>query len=346
MKRVVDGLLTLLLLGMVLFLSENMYAGRGDKAGTSAAPELLIPVGGRDIAMGGASLALTSGVDAIYWNPAGLSRTTNSAEALFSHMKYIADIGVDYVAVGVAFEGFGNLGLSLKSLSFGDIEITTADVPEGTGQKFSPTYVTLGLTYSRLLTDRISVGVTTNLITERIDRVSATGVAFNFGVQYSSFANVSGLSIGVAVKNIGGSMTFAGAGLLREATATDNLRPPSFYTIQAQSDELPSTIELGVAYQHKLEEQHVLTLSTVFQNNNMSDDEYKLGAEYGFDNTLFLRGGYDLMQESRPDTRVFGATFGAGVHYTLGGMDFTVDYAYRAVKYLDANHIFSLKLGF
>ncbi len=347
MKRVTERLLPLVIVCLLVLAAGTAYAGRADKAGTSAAPELLIPVGAHYIGLGGSALSTVSGVEAIYWNPAGLARTDFSAEGIFSHMNYIADIGVDYAAVGATFGGFGTIGLSFKSLSFGDMEVTTEDNPDGTGQIFSPTYVTMGLTYSRLLTDRVSVGVTANLITERIDRVSSTGFAFNIGVQYSGFASINGLSLGVAIKNLGGAMQFSGSGLLRQANATDLSRPASFYSIQASSDELPSTIELGVAYRRSFEERHALTVSAMFQNNNFSADQYIGGLEYGFDNTIFLRGGYVAYPaEATPETRIFGPTFGAGVHQALTGVDISVDYAYRYVRYLTANHVFSLKLGF
>lgn len=345
MKRIylIGGVIAVL---MLLAVAPDVYAGRGDKAGTAAAPELLIPVGARDLALGGASLSSTRGVEAIYWNPAGLSRLTSSAEVMFSHMNYIADIGVDYIAVGTSFEGFGSIGFSLKSISFGDIEITTEDVPDGTGAFYSPTFVTVGLTYSRLLTDRISVGLTANLISERIDRVSATGVAFNAGVQYSGFANVQGLSIGVAVKNIGSGMQFDGAGLLRPATVNDVLRPESLYKVVASTDELPSVIELAAGYNYTFDEENQVSVSSLFQNNNLSDDEYKFGLEYGYQNMLFLRGGYNLAQETQANSYIYGATFGAGVHYAFSGLDVTLDYAYRDVDFFFASHIFSLKLGF
>jgi len=346
MKHLHDKLLTILLVVCVAVALDTAYAGRGDKTGTSAAPELLIPVGARDLALGGSSLATTSGIEAIFWNPAGLARSSFASEAMFSHMNYIADIGVEYLAIGANFGGFGSIGLSLKALSFGTIEITTEDVPDGTGETFTPAYFTIGLTYSRLLTDRISVGFTTNLISERLDRVSATGVGFNAGLQYSGFANISGLSIGVAVKNIGPTMKFDGPGLLRQATATDLTSPSSPFKIEASSDELPSIIELGVAYQHKFEEQSVVTFSSLFQNNNFSDDEYKFGLEYAYDNTLFARGGYNVSQETIKDSYIYGATVGAGVHYAFSGLDVTFDYAFRDVKFLSSNHIFSLKLGF
>lgn len=333
------------LLAVLVLASQNAVAGRGDKAGTSAAPELLIPVGARDIALGGASVATSTGVEAIYWNPAGLSRSSFSSEAMFSHMSYIADIGVEYVALGANF-GFGSIGFTLKSLSIGTIAITDEDNPDGTGETFVPTYFTLGLTYSRLLTDRISVGFTTNLISERIDRVSATGVAFNAGIQYSDFANVNGLLIGVTVKNVGPAMKFDGPGLLREGNVNDVLRPQSFYKIEAASDELPSIIELGVGYQYKFQEQNVFTFTSLFQNNNYSDDEYKLGLEYAYDNTIFLRGGYTLSQETIKDSHIYGPTAGVGLQYAFTGLTVAFDYAFRSVEFLSSNHVFALKLGF
>ena len=76
---------------LALLLAFIAVAGAGafaqeNRTGTNAASELLIPVGARDLAMGGSSLAITSGVESIYWNPAGLGRLEGSAEGLFSTM--------------------------------------------------------------------------------------------------------------------------------------------------------------------------------------------------------------------------------------------------------------------
>ncbi len=348
------GIICMAFLVLVSGVYAPAYAGGENRVGTNAAAELLIPVGARDIALGGSAIATTSGIEAIFWNPAGLARSTHSANAMFSHMSYIADIGVEYVAVSAGFEGFGTLGLSLKSLSIGDIEVTTEDAPDGNGQLFSPTVVNLGLTYSRLLTDKISVGSTFTLISERLDRVSATGFSFSAGVQYLGVGDVEGLSLGVAVKHIGPQMRFEGDGLLRQGNVDDVLRPGSFYRVTAAAFELPSTIELGLGYKVDVGDQSSLDVSGIFQNNNFSSDEYRVGAEYGFDNTLFLRGGYNFSENkennainaSDKTSQIFGLTAGAGVHTTLGSLDFTFDYAYRAVEFLENNHVFSVKLGF
>lgn len=344
------------ILSLILVLglaAAGVFGGGQNRMGTNAAPELLIPVGARDLAMGGASVATTAGIDAIYWNPAGLARSSFGTSAMFSHMSYIADIPVNYFAIGTTFEGFGSLGFSLKSLGIGDIAVTNEDFPDGTGEIISPTFVTLGLTYSRMLAENISIGATGNLITERIDRVSATGMGFSAGVQYANLGNVAGLNLGVAIKNIGPQMQFDGSALLRQGEVGENRQ--GYYKVAAGSFELPSTIEIGGSYTRTIAEDNTVTFVSLFQNNNFSVDEYKIGAEYAYRNYFFVRGGWNIAEsktdESIPSEAdqtvyVYGGTAGVGVHSVVGDLDITVDYAYRSVKFLDGNHLISIKLGF
>jgi hypothetical protein len=332
---------------LVAVMTSIASAGAGNRVGTSGASELLIPVGTRDIGMGGSTIATSSGIDALFWNPAAVATMNNSVGLYVSHMNYIADIGVDYGAVAANFEGLGVISFSIKSLSVGSIPVTTTANPDGTGQTFSPQFFTAGLTYSRRLSDRIAVGITGNLVTERLGEVSASGFGFNVGVQYNNLASIEGLSIGVVVKNIGPQMTFTGAGLLNQAAVAGQNRPPQFYSIQAASFELPSSIEFGLGYKKTFTGDNSLLFSTGFQSNNFSDDEYKLGLEYAYQDLFFVRGGYDLSQKESADlSYIYGPAFGAGIHTALGSTDITFDYAYRSVKVFSANHVFSLKLGF
>jgi hypothetical protein len=100
-------------------------------------------------------------------------------------MDYIATTTVDYAAVAVNVGDFGVLGFSLRSFGFGDIQETTENAPDGTGRTFSPTYITVGGTYAKSLTDRIHIGFTGKYISETILGTNATGFAFDAGVVYS-----------------------------------------------------------------------------------------------------------------------------------------------------------------
>lgn len=332
---------------IVALCAVEIYASGGRRNGTAGAQELLIPVGARGLAYNGAYVSGIDGIEAIYYNPAGLSFSNNSAQAMFSHMLYIADIGVSYAAVAADFPGFGAIGFSVKSIGFGDIPVTTTENPYGTGATFSPTYVTVGLTYANALTDRIRVGLNVNLVTERIIRTSATGVSLDVGVQYNGIAEVEGLKLGVVLKNFGPTMSFDGPDMLRTALDANALRGDQFYKIDAASFELPSQLELGLAYEKRFANDYRAMIATSFQNNNFANDLYKVGAEFAFQETFFLRGGYGFSQEAVDieEEQIFGATFGAGVNVNAG-IDLKVDYAYRTARYFDGNHVFSIVLGF
>ncbi|MEE9465728.1 MAG: hypothetical protein V3W14_09190, partial [Candidatus Neomarinimicrobiota bacterium] len=114
------------------------YAGTIKSRGTAGAYELSIPVGARGVALNGANVAIVSGVEALYYNPAGVSNLEGGMEVLFSNMSYIADIDVTYAAFVANAGRAGTFGLSIKSLDFGDIMRTTAENTEGTGETFSP----------------------------------------------------------------------------------------------------------------------------------------------------------------------------------------------------------------
>jgi len=344
-------LLMILCVAAAVVVSSSVAQNK--RVGTAAASELLIPVGARDMALGGSGIASSHGVNAIYWNPAGIARMgKTSAEAMFSSMSYIADIGVSYAAVAATFSDFGTIGLSIKSLNFGEIPLTTEDDPENSsGRFYSPTFVTAGLTYARGLTDAIAVGGTLKIISEKIERVSSSGFAFDFGVQYNGLVGIPGLLLGVTDKNIGPQMKFDGPGLFRVAVTTEGLRPEQGYKSETASFELPSVVELGLSYDASVGENMNLMLNGVFTNNNLYLDEYKLGGElaFGMESVkLFARVGGAIVPEAEKalNENIFGLTFGVGLDYAATGIDISIDYAYRAVELFNANNVFTVKFGF
>jgi len=194
------------LIVLVAFGLSSAFAGDVSRKGTNGAEQLLVPVGARSIATGGAFVSDVKGVEAIYYNPAGLDLAGRS-EAMFSYMDYLADIKVSYFALSANLGDLGTFGLSFKTFNIGDIPVTTFEHPDGTGATYSPSLMTAGLTYSKQITDRVSAGATVKVIYEAITNVSATGAALDFGVQYK-FPN--NMRLGVAVTNSGGNMRYRG----------------------------------------------------------------------------------------------------------------------------------------
>ena len=308
--------------------------------------ELLIPVGAHSIAIGGACLATLQGVEAIQWNPAGVAKSPYGTVLMVSHMTYLADIAIEYAAIGARVGDVASLALSVKSLSVGDILVTTEDHPDGTGETTSPTVLVIGGTLARNISDRISMGVTSNLVYEKMAKVAATDIAFNVGLQYAGLGGIDGLSFGVAVKNLGPRMRYDGDGLIRQATVEDALRNSSPVKIAGSSSELPSTIDIGLGYTHSVSSSNYIVISSTFQNNNFSDDEYRFGGEYVVQNSISFRAGYVHSSPSEGGEYIYGLSAGVGVRASIQNIDIMADYAYRAVKYFSGNQAVCLTIGF
>ncbi|HMS65781.1 MAG TPA: PorV/PorQ family protein [Ignavibacteria bacterium] len=338
------------LLLLLLVFAGRSIAGPIDKYGVSAAPELLIPVGSASTALGGSNLAAATGLDAIFWNPSGLTTLNGkTGEVLFSNQSYIANIHVNYFAGAYNLSNFGTLAFSIKSLSFGDIEVTTILNPEGTNETYSPTFLTSGLTFARQMTDRIGFGTTFKVIYNGIARESATSWAFDFGINYN--VTGSGLQFGVVLKNLGPSMTFTGQDLQQfyVPAGAPTGSPAEPRSTELASFNLPTSLSLGLSYDYKLDKKNDVMLHGTYQNNSFSSDNVNLGLEYNYSKMVYLRGGYQFAQSGTDiATEGFnGFSFGVGINYAASS-NFNVgfDYAYRASDVFDANQFFTINLGF
>lgn len=330
---------------ILILIATSIYAGDVARKGTTGAEQLLIPVGARGIATGGAFLANITGLESIYYNPAGLDINPQT-EAMFSYVSYLADINISYFAIGTSLGDIGSIGFDLKTLDFGDIPITSENFPDGTGETYSPSFITLGFTYSKLLTDRISIGTNLKLISENIQNTNATGFAIDAGVQYR-FSEA--LMIGAAVKNIGSDMSYSGQELSSRTVIPGTIHGASTgsYEIITESFQIPSFFQLSLTYAFQFNEQNNLSVGGAYTANNNFEDIGNLGLEYSFMNNFFLRGGYNFLFENA-DEYIYGLTFGAGLDYKIGGeVGFVFDYAFRDVKeFPAANHVFTIKLSF
>ena len=190
---------------IVLVLSPLVF-GQNSRMGTSSSTQLLVVPGARYLSGGGA-VATATGMDAVFWNPAGLSMGENSVDVIFSNRQYIADIQNNFFGIATGLGDY-KLGVSVRTFSVGDIDETTVFFPDGTGQVFTPNFSVIGGTLSRKLSDNTSVGVNANLVRESFGRVSASGSSFDLGVQYKGLLGMDGLDIGFVLKNFKISLIF------------------------------------------------------------------------------------------------------------------------------------------
>lgn len=341
MKNFIKSVRYLILLSLLI----SLHLKAQGSAGNSSANELLIPVNAKGMALSGANIASISGLDAVYYNPAGINELNSDIEAMFSYMNYIADIDLSYAATGFTFEGIGTFAASVRNLEFGDIPITTVQNPYGTGEYFSPTFVIAGVSYSRKISDNFAVGLNVNYITETIMQSDASGVGFDIGLQLEKIFSLRGIKFGAVLRNLGSTMQYDGADLLSQRGTEEGGVP--FIKYDTPEFDLPLLIDIGVAYDKKITEFYGISLSSSFQTSQYRYDELKIGGEFNYDNILFVRGGYTYTPEAADDSdlNIFGPTFGAGIQLETV-FNIFIEYGYRDTEYFSANHMMSMKLGF
>ena len=113
-------------------LPAALIAGNGERTGTGGATELLINTWARSSGFAGMNTAMVKGVEAMNLNVGGLS-ATKKTEVIFSRTQWLKGTDVNINSFGLAQRvgGSGTLGVSITSMDFGDIDVTTTDRPDG-----------------------------------------------------------------------------------------------------------------------------------------------------------------------------------------------------------------------
>ncbi len=345
----------LIMAGMV----SSLHAGNPDRAGQAGASELLINPWARSMGINGINLASVKGIEAMRLNVGGLV-FLDRTQAYVSHTQYLVGSGISINAMGFGQKiGDGAFGISVMSLGFGDIPVTTTSLPDGGSGTFSPQFINIGIAYSRSFADFIHGGVVLRIINESISNVSASGVALDAGLVYSTGNDdyPDKFKFGVSLRNVGTPMVFRGDGLHFKTDVLSGKYKQNAQQI-SQSFELPSQLNIGISYDIHLAENHRLTASGSFNSNAFYRDQFGIGLEYGLSlngrEVFMLRGGYKyesgLLDSELRSTAHTGLTGGFTVDIPFSKDDklprMGIDYAYRASNPFNGSHSVGVHLDF
>jgi hypothetical protein len=335
MKKI---LIFLVLIQLACFATEA-WTAEFDNLGTSGAQFLKMDVDARVVGLGGANVAVTTGAMALYYNPAGIANM-DKRNLAFSYTDWISDIKYNYLAYEAPVHGFGNVGVHVAVLTMGDMDVTTLDQPEGTGEKFGANSWVVGITNAHQLTDRFSFGVTAKYIREKISQLSANALAFDFGTIY--YTGFRSLRIAMSTRNFGTDTKFDGSEL--ETTFDEDNNPstaPILIKKETQSQPLPLSFRLGVAYDFEFNEQSKLLTTIDGYNTRDRGQQGSVGVEYSWHNRLAVRAGYKLRADEE------NVALGAGYDYEISGFGTVgINYAWANLGRLQSAHRFSLVLNF
>ena len=172
-----------LLIIFYLFVTciSSLHGEMINRYGTTTASFLEIGVGSRSSAMGEAYVAVANDISSIYWNPAGLANVTRPS-AMFMMQPWIVDIDMLFLGSAFPLPGIGTIGLGITQVDYGDMDVTTLEYQEGTGETFKATDLAATLTFSRKIVSWFSFGSSLKYINSNIWHSSASAIAGDLGV--------------------------------------------------------------------------------------------------------------------------------------------------------------------
>lgn len=292
---------------LIVFLLISGYSySQNDGAGNTGLSFLKTGVGAREISMGEAVSSITDDGTAVYYNPARLFSGAKNNVTLM-HNASVADFTVDYIGAKVSWTKFA-FGIGIHSASVSDIEIRTA--PGALIDKFSSRDLSIGLSLAYMVNENISLGVTPKFLYEKIYVDEASGMAFDFGGNFSK----GNTNISFVVANIG-----------------------SINQLRNEETKLPAYVRFGGSYKTGKGNLSYLFGADGFKVMDGGTFHLHTGAEVGYKQIVFLRAGYQTQYENK--------SFTAGLGLRYKGLN--IDYAFVPYKNeFGSSNSFSLGLTF
>lgn len=301
---------------ILLFLSlPGLILAQYTRPGSTGAQFLKIGVSPRGTGMGGAYIAAVDGAEAIYYNTAALAWITGT-DIVFNHNEWFAGINHEFAAAAHRVGRFGTIAVSFTGLYTDEMKVRTPLQPDGTGETFYAGNYRTGISYSRFLTDRVSIGVSLNYISLSLfSGFSAKTYSVDIATLYVS--SFRGFRFGMQISNFGSDVKF-----INEAYP------------------LPTAFTFGLSINAIDREDQKLLMSVSAVKPNDGDPLGHAGGEWNYKDALFLRAGY------RINSDVATYSFGGGTHVDFSGYALRVDYSYSKFSLLGVAHRFGVGVSF
>ena len=325
---------------------------------------LNIGVGARSLGMANANVASEVGVNAGYWNPAGLLQQKNEIEVGMMHAEYFAGIAkYDYLGASKRIDSNSVAGISLLRFGVDNIP-NTLDLVDANGNvdynrisTFNAVDFAMLVSYARRLPALKGVELGGNFKVIR-RKLGEFGGAWGFGLDLGARYTLKKWQLAAMARDITGTYN----------AWSYNMNQQQIATFVQTGNEIPtSSLEvttpkliLGLSRSALFWKDRISVLgelnlintfdgqrNTVVQTNLWSM-EPAFGVEIGYKGFVFIRGGIGNFQKQLNERATLYITtyqpnVGVGVKYKL----FTLDYALTDIGDRSLalySNIFSLKI--
>jgi hypothetical protein len=326
-----------LLVGLAWFTQTNAQVSLS-KVGQSTMDFLLVSTSPIASGLGEAYTTLGTGVESIYYNPAGLAETPKTVQISVDYTQWIADINYLSGAVAYNLGNWGSFGFHFLTVNYGTI-IGTRILVDASGNAYGSidtgpvsnvSAYSAGLSYAKAISTKFSMGGTIKLVGQNLGvnyfpdgsskQNNATKLAFDAGVKYKTDFN--GFAFAMSIRNF----------------ASDIKR-------EIDDEQLPLTFTLGGAisltdfFSKSLSQDNNVLFAIDFLQSNSYSPRANIGLEYKYMNLLTLRGGYQTNRD------VMSWSTGLGINTTISNYDVEVNYSFSKMV-APFNSVSRLEVGF
>lgn len=301
----------------------------GQRAGISALTFLKIDPGARSASLASASTAMNGDGFSTWSNPAGVAELDKLTLA-GGNTFWAAGINHAYFTAAKPFKKVGTFALSMTSLTTGAMERRTEFQPDGTGEKFYASNTAVGLTYSKMLTDMFSYGVTIRYVNEQLAEYVAHTAVVDLGFLYR--VDFKDLRFAVNLQSFGTNSTLKG----KYESELYNSKP-----VTLQSYPAPTVFKIGVAMTPVKSETQSLSVGVQLDHPNDNAENIRIGVEWDYHKLLFLRAGYKINVKDQAYP-----TAGFGLRTRIGKHPLMIDYGVDPTQYLGMMHRVAVSFQF
>lgn len=349
MKQKIVLLAIAITLGFSSFAQTITKNGQTINTITTAVPLLNIGPDARAGGMGDGGVASSPDANSMHWNPAKYSRIDNDMGFSFSYTPWLRnlvnDINLAYVSFYKRINKMSTFGATLRYFSLG--EITFTDINGTDIGTYKPNEFAIDATYSRILTDKLSIAVAGRFIysdltqgqfVAGVETKAGTSVAADIALYWEDDVNWfestdAKFAWGVNISNIGSKISYSGSAIEKEFIPT-NLRFGPRLTLDLDNyNSLSFQVDVNkllVPTPDSTNTDDIGVISGMIQSfydapggfsEELREFSFSFGTEYWYTDVLALRGGF-FYEDLTKGNRKY-ATLGVGLRYNVFGLDFS-----------------------
>lgn len=332
---------------LLVVFATGIVTGQTRKAGINSAAFLKVGVGAKQVGMGSAVTSMNGDVTNMFWNPAGVAMNNEKAQVSFTYNSWIGGLTQNAFAGAYQMEGIGTIGVGVMTFGMtgipadrdvypGNAVLQALQIDQATGDTYDYMDLLAQVTYSTYVMDRLALGASVKLISEKIDDMNATAVGFDLGSVYN--IGLLNWNIGARISNLGSDVKFY-----------DYASP------------IPLTFSMGTSMTPIRIGESAVTFAVDAVKPQDGQQYYYTGMEYNFNNMIFLRGGWKMnysyfglagdgidegtSQRLGVRTSLEKGSLGAGVRVPMAEYMLSVDYSYTVFTSFSDVHRITLHVS-